>query len=87
MKKTGYVVVDCTGIDLAAEEKVTVSGIYATVAAAFGTGKPIFFCNVENDGDLISSINVAGYVSSGDYVFSVNGATVTIDDEDGVTIS
>lgn len=87
MKKTGYVVVDCTGIDLAAEEKVTVSGIYTSVAAAFGTGKPIFFCNVENDGDLISSINVAGYVSSGDYVFSVNGATVTIDDEDGVTIS
>ena len=87
MKKTGYVVVDCTGIDLAAEEKVTIDGIYATVAAAFGTGKPIFFCNVENDGDLISSMNVAGYVSSGDYVFSVFGATVTIDAEDGVTIS
>lgn len=87
MKKTGYVVVDCTGIDLAAEEKVTVSGIYATVAAAFGTGKPIFFCNVENDGDLISSLNVAGHVSSGSYVFKFGSATVTIDAEDGVTIS
>lgn len=87
MKKTGYVVVDCTGIDLAAESKVTIAGIYATVAAAFATGKPIFLCNVENDGDLISSINVAGYVSSGSYVFSVMSATVTIDAEDGVTIS
>lgn len=87
MKKTGYVVVDCTGIDLAAEEKVTIDGIYATVAAAFGTGKPIFFCNVENDGDLISSLNVAGYVSSGSYVFTFGSATVTIDAEDGVTIS
>lgn len=87
MKKTGYVVVDCTGIDLAASEKVTITGIYAIVAAAFKTGKPIFFCNVENDGDLISSINVAGYVSSGSYVFSVMSSTVTIDAEDGVTIS
>lgn len=87
MKKTGYVVVDCTGIDLATSEKVTIAGIYAIVAAAFETGKPIFFCNVENDGDLISSINVAGYVSSGSYVFSVMSSTVTIDAEDGVTIS
>lgn len=87
MKKTGYVVVDCTGIDLAAEEKVTVSGIYAAVAAAFASGKPIFVCNIVSDGDAITPINVSGIISSGDYVLNVCGATVTIDDEDGVTIS
>lgn len=87
MKKTGYVVVDCTGIDLAAEEKVTVSGIYAAVAAAFASGKPIFVCNVVNDGDALTPLNVFGVISSGDYVLTAYGATVTIDDEDGVTIS
>ena len=87
MKKTGYVVVDCTGIDLAAEEKVTVSGIYAAVSAAFASGKPIFVCNIVNDDDAITPVNVPVIISSGDYVLNVYGATVTIDDEDGVTIS
>ena len=87
MKKTGYVVVDCTGIDLAAEEKVTIDGIFAAFTDAVNCGKPIFAENIVGDDDAFSPANVVVYPSSGDYVFALGGATITIDNEDGVTIS
>ena len=87
MKKTGYVVVDCTGIDLAAEEKVTIDGIFAAFTDAVNCGKPIFAENIVGEEVAMSPANVVVYLSSGDYVFTLGGATVTIDDEDGVTIS
>ena len=87
MKKTGYVVVDCTGIDLAAEEKLTVSGIFAAFTDAVNCGKPIFAENIVGDDEAFSPANVVVTLSSGDYIFTLGGATVTIDAEDGVTIS
>ena len=87
MKKTGYVVIDCTGIDLAAEDKLTVDGIFAAFTEAVNCGKPIFAENIVNDAATLSPANVVVYLSSGDYVFTLGTATVTIDDEDGVTIS
>lgn len=87
MKKTGYVVIDCTGIDLAAEEKVTVAGIFAAFTDAVNCGKPIFAENIVNDDAALSPANVVVSLSSGDYVFPLATALVTVDDEDGVTIS
>ena len=87
MKKTGYVVVDCTGIDLAAQAKVTVSGIFAAFTDAVNCGKPIFAENIVNDDAELSPANVVVSLSSGAYVFTLGTATVTVDNEDGVTIS
>ena len=87
MKKTGYVVVDCTGIDLNASDPVTVAGIFAAFTDAVNCGKPIFAENIVNDDFALSPANVIVSLSSGDYVFPLGSATVTIDDEDGVTIS
>ena len=41
MANSGYVLVDFTGVNLLAERKVTVNGLYDQCAAAFKTGKPV----------------------------------------------
>lgn len=87
MKKTGYVVVDCTGIDLLAQSKVTVSGIYDQVKAAYESGKPMFACNCEyGDGVPMTPIQVMCIVEAGTYVCTASILQIRVDAEDGVTI-
>lgn len=88
MKKTGYVVVDCTGINLLAQSKTTVTGIYAKCQAAFDSGKPVFACNcVYGTGVPMSPIQVFGIKESGNYIFTASILQLTIEDDDGVTIA
>ena len=87
MKKTGYVVVDCTGINLLAQSKTTVSGIYAKCKAAFDTGKPVFACNcVYGAGVPMTPIQVMGIIEDGTYVFTASMLQIRVGSDDGVTI-
>lgn len=87
MKKTGYVVIDCTGVDLAAEATATIAGIYSAFVNAYACGKPVFVENIINDDLVYSPACVVVAESSGDFVFALEGSTVTVDADDGVTIS
>lgn len=87
MKKTGYVVVDCTGIDLLADSKVTVIGIYEKVKAAYETGKPMFACNCEyGTGVHMTPVPVMAIIEAGVYIMTNSILQVRVDNEDGVTI-
>ena len=87
MKKTGYVVVDCTGINLLAGEKKTVSGIYAKVKEAFETGKPMFACNCEyGTGVPMTPIPVMAIIEAGVYIMTASILQVRVDENDGVWI-
>ena len=87
MKKTGYVVVDCTGINLLADSKVTVSGIYAKCKAAFESGKPMFACNCEyGEGVPMTPVQVMAIIEAGVYVMTASILQIRVDSDDGVTI-
>ena len=87
MKKTGYVVVDCTGIDLLSQEKVTVPGIYAKVKEAFETGKPMFACNCEyGSGVPMTPVQVMSIIEAGVYIMTSSIIQVRVDEDDGVWI-
>ena len=87
MKKTGYVVVDCTGINLLADSKVTVSGIYAKCKAAFDSGKPMFACNCEyGEGVPMTPVQVMAIIEAGVYVMTASILQIRVDSDDGVTI-
>ena len=87
MKKTGYVVVDCTGIDLLAQSKVTVSGIYAKVKAAYESGKPMFACNCEyGEGVPLTPVQVMTIIEAGTFVCTASILQIRVDEDDGVTI-
>ena len=87
MKKTGYVVVDCTGIDLLSQSKVTVPGIYAKVKEAFETGKPMFACNCEyGSGVSMTPVPVMAIIEAGVYIMTASILQVRVGADDGVTI-
>lgn len=88
MKKTGYVVVDCTGINLLSQTKTTVSGIFAKCKAAYETGKPIFACNCVYGSNVpMTPIQVFGIIEDGNYIFTASILQITVEDDDGVTIT
>lgn len=84
----GYVMIDCTGLDLTDESKQTISGIYDKVETAYKTGKPVYANNCNwGTGLVMSPIPVMVLpLSSG--IFTCTAATlqITVDDENGVTI-
>ena len=41
MANGGYIMVDCTGLDLNTDSKQTITGIFNKVDTAFKSGKPI----------------------------------------------
>lgn len=87
MKKTGYVVVDCTGIDLLSQSSVTVDGIYAKVNAAYETGKPIFAVNCEyGEGVPITPMQVMCLHQGNEYCLTASILQVWVSDQDAVRI-
>lgn len=87
MKKTGYVVVDCTGIDLLSQSKVTVPGIYAKVKEAFETGKPMFACNCEyGSGVPMTPVPVMSIIEAGVYIMTSSILQVRVNSDDEVWI-
>lgn len=76
--KGGYILVDCTGIDLTAESAQTVTGIWKKAVTAIASGKPIIAQGcVYGTGKPVSPVTCFGwYISSTEIV--VVGATLHI---------
>lgn len=85
---TGYLLVDCTGIDLTSDTEVTVTGIWNKAVTALKQNKPIIAHNcVYGTGVKVSPITCFGrYISTTEIV--IVGATlhIHIKNTDKVTI-
>lgn len=85
MFNSGYVLVDCTGLDLG--NPGTVDGLYNKVTAAVGTGKPIILTGIVNGTQAFSPIAAYGGIESTTSVFlSFFPITLHISSDDAVTI-
>ena len=84
--KGGYVLVNAVGVDLNVAS-ATIDGIYAKFDNAVNTGKLIIVQNIVNDDDALTPAAVIATVTSGVISFSIGTATVSITNEDAVTIS
>lgn len=84
----GYVSIDCTGLNLLAEEAQTITGLYDRVREAIDSGKPIYAVNVEwGDVSTISPIEVFT-VDFGTYIIlTASTLQVIVTNEDVVTIN
>ena len=81
----GYVMIDCTGVDLG--NLSPVSGLYAKVKDALHTGKPIVINNIVNGEQSFSPIMSYGGIESETSVFlSFFPITLHIDNENNITI-
>lgn len=83
----GYVMVDCSGIELTTETKQTITGIRSQVENAYQTNKPVFAYNLEWDGVLATPIQtMITLLSDGTYVCTASTLQLWVDEDDGVTI-
>lgn len=83
----GYIMVDCTGINLLAGEKQTISGIFAKSTEAIETGKPMYAINLQyGEGVPMSPVSVMAIEEGGKYCFSASILQIWIDSDDGVEV-
>lgn len=84
---SGYILVDCTGINLLAGEKQTVSGIFSKSTEAYESDKPIWAVNLQyGSGVKMTPVPVMAIYEGGKYCFSASILQIWIDEEDGVEV-
>lgn len=85
--QSGYVIVDCKGVNLLAGEKVTVDGIFDASKNAINTGKMILAANCQyGEGVPMTPIPVFA-IKEGDYfIFTASILQIVVEEDDGVTV-
>ena len=91
MANGGYILVDCTGLDLNTDTKQTISGIFKKVTTAFESGKPVYCVNatfnISGTGNTVSPVAVmVNSDENGGYVVTASTLQVWIDSDDGCTV-
>lgn len=82
----GYVTIDATGVNLLAESKTTVEGIFAKVVTAYNTGKMCLAEGCTWGTVPTSPIPVMVLPLDGKYTCTACTLQLTVDPEDGVTV-
>lgn len=67
MVNSGYVMIDCTGVDL--NDLGTVTGLYDKVKSAIATGKTLVLTNIVNSTQKFTNIVAYGGIESTTSVF------------------
>lgn len=84
MERSGYVIVDCMGLDLS--DPGTVTGLYKELSTAISTGKFILLENIKNGTTAFSPIPAFGGVEDGGVFASFEPVTIHVSTSDVVTI-
>lgn len=86
--KGGYVLVDCTGLDLIkGSTPQTIPGLRAQVDKAYASGKPVFACNCNWDGGFASPVAVLITKIGDDMVCTASTLQIWVSKASVVTIS
>lgn len=88
MFPNGYIMVDCTGLELNDSTEQNVPGIYERASAALATGKPVYATNCEMNGGYCSPVSVAAWQEDAHTIIATGHVfRVTIEDDDDVTVT
>lgn len=86
MTHPGYILVDCTGLNLNKSEKQTITGLYDRAKAAIATGKPCYAVNCNMSGAPCTPCSVIAWEEGDDIIVTGHVLRITIDDDDGATV-
>lgn len=85
---SGYIMVDCLGLDLVRDDGKTITGLYSLLQRAILTGKTILANNCNWDGHYISGIPGLGIqLTSSIVTFTSATLQIAITSSDVVTIT
>ena len=83
----GYIMIDCTGIEMTSQEKQTITGIFDKISNANNCNKPIYAVNCTWESYTMSPIAImVNLRPSGNYIATASTLQLEIDPDDGVTI-
>lgn len=84
---TGYINIDCQGMNLLSQASQTIDGLYAASAAAMKTNKPVIAVNCTyGEGVHMSPIAVMGIYEDDNIIFTASILQIVVTPEDAVTI-
>lgn len=87
MTHTGYVMVDCTGLNLNTSSEQTISGIYAKAKAALDSGKPCIAANCNMSGAPCSPCSVIAWMEGTTIIATGHVLRLSITNADKVTVT
>lgn len=87
MTHTGYVMVDCTGLNLNTSSEQTISGIYAKAKAAIDSGKPCIAVNCNMSGAPCSPCSVIAWMEGTTIITTAHVLRLSITSADKVTVT
>ena len=87
MTNPGYVLVDCTGLNLNISTKQTISGFYAKAKAAIATCKPCYACNCNMSGAPCTPCSVIAWEEGDDIIVTGHVLRIVIGNDDGATVT
>lgn len=87
MTHTGYVMVDCTGLNLNTSSEQTISGIYAKAKAALDSGKPCIAANCNMSGAPCSPCSVIAWMEGTTIIATGHVLRLSITSADKVTVT
>lgn len=85
---SGYILVDCGGLELNSASTQSITGLYNRAKAALATGKPVFAVNcLMNDG-YCSPVSVAAWQENSTTIIATGHVfRVSIESDDDVTVT
>lgn len=88
MVNSGYVMVDCGGMNLLSQSSQNIKGLYNKCKEAVDSGKMILAVNCEYGENVpMTPIPVMAIKESGNYIFTASILQITVESDDDVTIS
>ena len=85
---SGYIMIDCAGIDLLSQSSQSKTGLYAECIAAKYSGKPTIAYNLEyGSGVTMSPIPVFCILEAGVFIATASILQVRVAQDDSVTIT
>ena len=84
---TGYVKVDCTGIDLTKGTKQTITGIYKQVCDAMATGKLIIAENLSWGDKAVTPVHVFAIDWGSEIIVTASTLQVHVETNDKVQVT
>jgi len=87
MAHTGYVMVDCTGLNLNISTEQTIAGIYSKAKAALDSGKPCIAANCNMSGAPCSPCSVIAWMEGTTIIATGHVLRLSITSADKVTVT
>lgn len=84
----GYIIIDCTGIDMLSEDSQSLTGLYARVQEAINSGKPIYATGLTwGEQGTMSPIQIFTVQFDGYVVCTASTIQIIVGSDDSITIN